>query len=287
MLNGNSILHVNQGPGLIYSTTEIKGYYNDLTEKVIKRENLDTCIPMSYIDTGEKIFFPIEIFQYGLGAYDLYLLNNDNLMLKKTISCANWAIENQQTNGGWSTFAHQTPNHPYSSMAQGEGISLLVRMYIETNNKCYYNAAKRAIDFMLLSIENGGTTKYKGDWVYFLECTHEPLVLNGWIFSIWGIVDYYKLTKNVYVKQVLDATLMTLENKVSYFDKGFWSMYDCEKRICSPFYHKLHIAQLRVMYDLSNRDVYRIYADKWEKYQQSFCNRKRAFMIKVVQKICE
>jgi heparosan-N-sulfate-glucuronate 5-epimerase len=32
-------------------------------------------VPMTIVDTGEQIYFPIAVFQYGLGAYDLYLLN--------------------------------------------------------------------------------------------------------------------------------------------------------------------------------------------------------------------
>ena len=68
MLTGKSISHVDQGAGKIYSVDEIRGYYNNLTEKVTKREDLGDQVPVSSVDTGETIFFSIEIFQYGLGA---------------------------------------------------------------------------------------------------------------------------------------------------------------------------------------------------------------------------
>ena len=109
MLSGNSISHVDQGIGKIYSVDSIKGYYNDLTEKVTKREDLGSEVPMSSVDTGETIFFPIEIFQYGLGAYDLFLLKNDNKMLEKVSAAANWAVENQQEDGSWVTFTYENP----------------------------------------------------------------------------------------------------------------------------------------------------------------------------------
>ena len=285
MLTGNSISHVNQGIGKIYSVDKIKGYYNDLTEKVIKREDLGNKVPMSSVDTGEIIYFPIEIFQYGLGAYDLFLLNNDKKMLKKVRAASEWAVDNQQADGSWITFTYENPEHPYSSMAQGEGISLLLRAYLEFKDEKYISAVKKAVKFMLLPLEKGGTTKYDGNDVYFYECTEDPLILKGWIFSLWGVMDYCKFFQDPEIKDILDRTLGTLKRRLPDFDIGYWSMYEDGMRICSPFYHKLHIAQLNVMYELTDSDIYKVYADKFLKYQNDGLNRKRAFVKKAMQKL--
>ena len=286
MMTGKSISHVNQGVGTCYSKTDIKGYYNDLTEKVTK-DDVNILVPKYYVDTGEKIYFSIGIFQYGLAAYDLYLRTNDKSMLKKTFACADWALNNQQKDGSWVTFSYKNPQKPYSSMAQSEGISLLLRCYKETGESKYLSAAEKAKDFMLLPLEDGGTTKYSGNDVFFYEYTAGALVLNGWIFSIWGIMDYCKLTNDEKTSKVLEKTLASLKKKLPDFDIGYWSKYDAGKNICSPFYHKLHITQLRTMYDLFGDDVYKNYADRWEKYQNSPLNRKRAFLKKALQKIFE
>lgn len=285
MLTGNSISHVNQGIGKVYSVKNITGYYNDLTEKVTKREDLGENVPMSSVDTGEIIYFPIEIFQYGLGAYDLYLLNNDKSMLTKVKAASDWAVNNQQNNGSWITFTYENPDHPFSSMAQGEGISLLLRAYLGLKEDKYLIAAKKAVQFMLLPLEQGGTTKYDGNDIYFYECTEDPLILNGWIFSLWGIMDYCKYFEDNEIKSVLNKTLSTLEKRLSDFDIGYWSLYEDGMRICSPFYHKLHIAQLNVMYELTGSDVYKKYADKFEEYQNKRINRNRAFVEKAMQKL--
>lgn len=287
MLAGKSISHVNQGTGMIYSVDKIEGYYNNLTEKVTKREDLGNKVPMSSVDTGEIIYFPIEIFQYGLGAYDLYLLNSDKQMLIKVKAAADWAFDNQKGDGSWATFTYENPKHPFSSMAQGEGISLLLRAYLGLHDEKYIDAAKKAIKFMLLPLEQGGTTKYEGDNVFFYECTEEPLILNGWIFSLWGIMDYCKFFDDPNVKRILDKTLSTLERKLPDFDVGYWSMYEDGMRICSPFYHRLHIAQLSVMYELTSTNIYKLYADKFQEYQNNGINRKRAFMKKAMQKILQ
>lgn len=286
MLTGKSISHVNQSVGTCYSKEEIAGYYNDLTEKVNK-DNPDILVPKYYVDTGEEIFFSIGIFQYGLAAFDLYLKTDEELFKKKFLACADWAISNQEENGGWKTFIYKNPDKPYSSMAQGEGISLLVRCYKHTNEKKYLLSAEKAKDFMLKSIENGGTTEYIGDDVYFYESTYMPLVLNGWIFSIWGIYDFCKLTHDAEALQILNRSLDSLIKKLPDFDIKYWSKYADNKSVCSPFYHKLHIEQLKVMYDLFGESIFNEYAQKWQGYLNKRANRIRAFIVKAFQKIFE
>jgi hypothetical protein len=39
------------------------------------------------------------------------------------------------------------------------------------------------------------------------------------------------------------------------------------------------------MYNLTESEIYNVYANKWEKYQNSGLNRKRAFIRKAIQKI--
>lgn len=286
MLTGKSIYHVNQGIGTCYSKTEVAGYYNDLTEKVTK-DDPQILVPKYHVDTGEEIYFSIGIFQYGVAAYDLYLKTKETIYKEKLIACAEWAVENQQEDGGWKTFTHVRPEHPYSAMAQGEGVSMLIRAHIVSQDERYMAAVCKAKDFMLRPISEGGTTRYQDEDVYFYECTCDPLILNGWIFSLWGLYDYCKYQNDENAEKVLAATLSSLKKKLPEFDIQYWSKYEDGKRVCSPFYHKLHVAQLRAMYDLFGDPIYREYADKWENYQNSFWKRKRAFCKKVIQKVFE
>ena len=285
-MKGKSISHVNQGEGSCYSKTEVAGYYNDLTEKVTK-DDPKILVPQYHVDSGEKMYFSIGVFQYGLASYDLFIKTSEDIYRNKLMACADWAVDNQQEDGGWDAFSYKNPEHPYSAMAQGEGISLLIRAHILTQNDKYLNALHKAKLFMLKPIEDGGTTEYDGEDVLFYEYTACPVILNGWIFSLWGLYDYCKYLNDEEARKVLDATLLTLKNRLADFDAGYWSKYDGGKRVCSPFYHKLHIAQLRTMYDLFGDSIYKQIADKWEEYQNSFWKRKRAFCKKAIQKVFE
>ena len=288
MLVGKSVHHVNQDEGKYYLKDHVKGYYNNLTEKVSRFGAKDASVPKSFVDTGEEIYFSIEIFQYGLAAYDLYLASDqkDKSMLDKVIACANWGVDNQLEDGSWITFAYETPDYPFSAMAQGEGVSLLIRAYNETKDERYVICLKKAMRFMLTPFENGGPTLYNNDGVFLYECPKDPLILNGWIFSFWGLWDYCLTFKDdTDAKYILRRTLDTMVKWLPKFDLPYWSMYEDGKRICSPFYHKLHIAQLNVMYDLTGRDEFKHYAERWDNFQHNRLYRNIAFCKKAIQKV--
>lgn len=291
MLTGNSILHVNQNEGLCYSTKELKGYYNNLTEKVLKSNINDNSIPTVTLEINnrtQEIIMTTAVFQYALGAYDLYLINKDKEMLSKVINCANWAIENQKNNGGWITFDYIYPDAPYSAMSTGEGISLLLRVYKETGNELYLTAADKAYTFLITDVEKGGVSKIDSSNLYLYEYTHKPLVLNGWIFAFWGLYDYNLFYNTTKTHEILTLAAKTLSKYISSFDRKFWSNYDIKgKIITSPFYHKLHIAQLKILYEQTSDEVFLKYAELWQSYNKNLIYKTIAFIMKAYQKIKE
>ena len=287
MLLGKSIMHVNQDEGKCYSVSEICGYYNNLTEKVTKAQP-DEKIPTMVTQFGQKIYFPIAVFQFGLGAYDLYLIHNENIYYEKFMACAEWAVQNQEENGGWSNFFYIYPKAPYSAMAQGEGISLLLRAYKETGNNIYWERAKKALEFMIAPIENGGTAYYDGEDIYLMEYTHKSVVLNGWIFSVFGIIDFLKIEpKNKEISEIYEKTIKTMIKSLGKFDCGYWSLYCADGLICSPFYHRLHIAQLSVLHKLTGNEQFLEYKKKWSRYNDNKLYKTKAFIRKAIEKIKE
>lgn len=275
-----------QGVGQFYSVNEIKGYYNDLREKVVNGPSLaDYEIPQYYKDNGEKFTFSIGVMQYGLASYDLFLETGEQKHLNKMFLCADWAVSNQKENGGWETFSHLYPNHPYSAMAQGEGVSLLLRAHKESKNEKYLSAANKAVYFMLVPTDQGGVCISNGKDLIFKEYTERPIVMNGWIFAVWGLFDYVKAVNDPKIGAAYEKSLATLERYIPHYDLGYWTRYDYSDRIAAPFYHKLHIDQFTVMYDITKHDIFKIYKNKFIKYQHSFLCRNKAFLIKAFQKL--
>ena len=290
MITGKSVWHVNQDIGKFFSKNEIRGSYNNRTEKVLKMpELLDSEeLPKLNLEGGKYTVFPVAIFQYGLGAYDLFLKTNETRYEKKFMQCVNWAMEYMDKKGRWNNFSHYCPDFPYGAMAQGEGVSLLIRGYKHTGNGGFLEAAQKAIDFMLLPIEKGGTTKYEGGDAYLLEYTFKGMVLNGSIFSWWGLYDFVLATKdNGKYQNMLETTLQTLVRVLPKFRCSYWSMYSLDRLIASPFYHNLHIAQMQAMYELTGEPLFDEYAKRWIGQQKKYIYKALAFVRKVCQKIVE
>lgn len=287
MILGNSSYHVNQNEGKCYSIDDIKGYYNNLTEKITRFGEDGISLPITKHDNGSSGYFSIAIFQYGLAAYDLWLMTNESRMHSIFYKCVEWAIENQDVNGAWKTFHLQNANEPYSAMAQGEGISLLSRAYIDSGNETYKSASCRAVKFLLKDKKDGGVAEFIDNKIFLYEFTYLPLVLNGWIFAAWGLLDYYKISGDNQIREYWNNTVDTIAETLSLYDAGYWSFYNLNHNIASSFYHNLHIAQLDVMYSLTGNVTFKFFSDKWKKFNKNPVYKSIAFLNKVYQKLIE
>jgi heparosan-N-sulfate-glucuronate 5-epimerase len=73
------------------------------------------------------------------------------------------------------------------------------------------------------------------------------------------------------------------------FDVGFWSLYEQSgtrmKMLASPFYHRLHIVQLKVMHKLTGEDVFRVYAERWQAFLEDAFKRYLAMSYKSIFKL--
>lgn len=289
IITGTSIMHVNQNMGKSFKPGALEGYFNNLTEKVLKDTvSLENkTLPSAEDESGNPVVFPVAIFQYGLGAYDLFLQTAQEQYRHQFLLCAQWAFDNQLESGAWSNFYFVYPDNPYGAMCQGEGSSLMLRAHKLTGEEKYLAAAKKALDFMLLPIEQGGTAKYNGEELVLLEYTHLPAVLNGWVFALAGLYDMVVADYGEKYEAALHQTIKTLVKYLPKFDSGYWSLYDLGGKLTSPFYHNLHIAQMQALALMTGEDIFDQFAEKWAKYEKNPLKKGIAFSKKAIQKILE
>lgn len=293
ILLGKNRVAIQQTRGKYYSKYEIAGYYNDLTGKVCEDTLLDTYgIPINIIEGNRKVYFPISIFQYALGVWDLYIESKDESYKRKFMTQCDWIVQNQQDDGSWNCFGPiGYEKLTVSSMGQGEAISVLARAYKLTGEEKWKKAAIEAMNFMIRPIEAGGTLRAEGNEIFFEEYADlegiKKSVLNGWIFSLFGVYDFLKLEKDKTIQEIYEKSLKTLKNSLQYYDIGYWSYYDLTGRIASPAYHKLHIALLHTLADITDDNTFSTVADKWEKYSNSRCKKMLAILGKIFQKFNE
>jgi hypothetical protein len=245
---------------------------------------------------------PIAIAQYGLARYNRFLASASDDDRVAFLRQADWLVENLKPNRhGVPVWNHdfdweyvETLRNPwYSGLAQGQGISLLVRAHNATDEPRYLESAARAYISLTEQTDAGGVLAFdeQGDvWIeeYIVESpTH---ILNGFIWALWGVRDYHLATGNEEADELWNAGVRTLVRNLPSYDIGFWSLYDLSRpdgarMIASSFYHRLHVAQLQVMSALTGMEEFGRHAERWENYSSSWFNRQRSLLEKVRFKI--
>lgn len=289
-------------PGI---TPEALGpYYMTFTSKADYPGPFDDAgVPqLNYRGKLGRQYNPIAIAQYGLGNWNLYLQTKDHDRRRKAFLNADWLVQHLEKNPHgllvWNhhfDWEYRSPLKApwYSGLAQGQGISLLVRVHQETGDARYLQAARQAFQVFNRTVAEGGVID-KGDgkehWIEEYLVTPPTHILNGFMWALWGVHDYCLVTKDRDAKQVWYESIHTLTKALVTYDTGYWSLYEHSgtklRMVASPFYHSLHIVQLKIMHQLTGEAVFKETAERWESYGRSFFRRKRAWIQKALFKVC-
>jgi heparosan-N-sulfate-glucuronate 5-epimerase len=283
---------------------ELGEYYMSFAEKADYNGDYDgSGIPLlNYRGSIGRQYNPIAIAQWGLGNYNLFCRSQEARRKRKFLAASDWLCAHlEQNSNGVSVWNHHFDweyrsrlRAPwYSALAQGQGISLLVRAYCDTGSAKYLKAAERAFASFCLPTHEGGVT-FTDDLgnIWFEEYIVAPPthILNGFIWALWGVYDFLLATRSAQSKDRFDKAVHTLKTNLHRYDLGFWSLYEHSgttlPMIASRFYHSLHIAQLRIMHRLTQDPSFASFADKWESYGRSRSNRTRALCWKTAFKLC-
>ena len=190
------------------SSTELGEYYMLFAEKADYAGLYDSAgIPqLDYRGAIGPQHNPIAIAQYGLGNYNLFRRTDSPERRQKFLKTANWLVDHLEANPhGLFVWNHyfdweyrDTLRSPwYSGLAQGQGISLLVRAHKESADPRYLDAAQKALAAFYRPLTEGGVafTDDQGD-IWFEEYIVSPPthILNGFIWAAWGVYDYFLAT---------------------------------------------------------------------------------------------
>ena len=285
MLSGKGVLHIDKGEGVSWSLEEVRGYYIDYSGKTANPID-EAGLPYSKLADGRVENLPITVIQYGLGCYEKILLGDESFTVPMKTS-ADYMLKTQHEDGMWDAFKAQKKTDYYSSMIQSQGVSLMLRTYKLTGEEKYLDSAQRAFAAMLKPVGEGGTALLKNGHIQLLEAIDRPMILNGAIYSSFGVLDMWVMTGEEKYHEILISVLDAIKDELKKFDTGFWSKYCLDGAYASPFYHKVHITQLRLLAKLYDDDVFLQEAQKYEKYMSRRVYYLLAFVIKAFQKLTE
>lgn len=241
---------------------------------------------------------PINIAQYGLGHAEYWYAKGSETSRLHFLQTADWHVRSLVDHGGYGLWLAKfdwlgIPAPWCSAMAQGQGISLLVRAYRETDRQEYLDSAVCAARAMQRSTSEGGVTRKLDQQTYFYEeIPSDPptSILNGHFFALWGLFDLEAAGVSEF-HGLWEAGVNGLKTLLPRFDVGFWSRYDLSHgwppNLANAFYHELHMLQLEVMERLTGDPLFRAYQRRWERQAQFFGNRLLALILKVTHKVCK
>ncbi|MBS7530769.1 AGE family epimerase/isomerase [Hazenella sp. IB182353] len=193
---------------------------------------------------------------------DIAVYEDDSMFFPYDFDVKLHGIETERFDPSW-----------YSAMAQGQALSAFARLYELTEDAKYLEWADKTYNSLIKMKKGteGGIWVSRIDKNGYLWLEEYPLedptmVLNGKIFAIAGIYDYYQVKKNPLVKKYLTASITTTYDHVEeYRLKDDVSKYGLKHDHQSKYYHGVHIDQLNYLYDMTKDEYFKEMAEAFFK----------------------
>ena len=171
--------------------------------------------------------------------------------------------------------ADAMPTPWYSSMAQGEALSLFTRLAVVTGNPAWRSAADRTFASFLVPRRATGpwVTEQDADKHVWLEEFAAPNgrpapdhTFNGHNFAAVGIDDYLQLTGDPRAATLLDGALTSSLARLPQLRTPSWESHYCLRHptVVSNRYHRIHIEQMLWFFQMTGDPVFARWADTLE-----------------------
>lgn len=240
----------------------------------------------------EQYFHPVATAQYALAKLDEAEQTGSEESLEAARVNGQALIDHADTVDGGLYFPYpfdfplggrvrHTLHAPWwSAMAQGEALSLFVRLFEATGEKKWRTAA----DQTFLTLDDRGPRKKpwsvyvdRRKYLWFEEYAGDTpplIVLNGHMFAMFGLWDYHHLTGSPKAARLFDAGATTLREYLPLFRKdGEASFYCLRLPLCrkpswqNEKYHGIVERQMRFIADMTDE---RWFAQEANRYAADF-----------------
>ena len=204
---------------------------------------------------------PVDQAQYGLKLLESYRLNNDPAYLARALLQAQRLVDRHIVHGGWwypYPFVwriHQqfeTYNPPwFSMMAQGQAMSLFVRLYRLLGDAQWKTAADQTFaTYSVAPVAGQPWGVYTVGNLLWLELYPSPvavrgdLTYNGHMWSMFGLYDYWQLTHDAGCADLLRGALTTTRDAGPLVRQPGWRSHYCvTHQVEGGKYHTYHMIE--------------------------------------------
>jgi hypothetical protein len=218
----------------------------------------------------------------------IYFLNNANWLVNNLVKKRNYAL--LQYDFPLATYSLNPPW--YSAMANGLALQVLVKAHEITHDSKYLIAAKNLLNAFFIEVNDGGIT-YKdssNEWWYEEYATNDKnamvsRVLNGMMYAVLGIYDYYKYTNDADAKLLFDKGVNSIKKEISKYNDNGYSYYDLLGNPAGK-YHQIHADLTKQLYILTGEPIFNKYYELWKNYGSLDSNVKQIKMATSKTDLC-
>ena len=193
------------------------------------------------------------------------------------INSVNWLVDNSVQKDDFSTFEYRYDWPTYnlkqpwrSAMANGEALTPLVKAHEMTGDISYLDTAKRLLNSFFIEVEDGGVTYKDSDSSWWYEeyvadniGAEESRVLNGMLFALIGVYEYYKYTNDMDAKLIFDKGVNSVKENLAKYDDGNGHSYYDILHNPPDKYHLIHVDLLNKLFGITHEEIFREYSEKW------------------------
>ena len=203
-----------------------------LYEFVIDNEGI-ILFKQKFFEGKKLIYQPITIIQTALDLYNDYCSDQDEIKKMMFLKYAEKASSLLTGSRGGAAFystvrqkiAGYKFKKPYrwtGCMENGMFLSVLIRAHSITNEKKYLLLAKKLLPPFEIEVGKGGfrSVDRDGNWWYeeFGAEISRHHVLNGFVYALLGLHEYYEYTKETKAKNLFERGIKTLDKNLGVFD---------------------------------------------------------------------
>lgn len=262
-------------------------YFDKPPADIYGRELDDTGLAIYYERNSDDVRtdHPVVYAQYGISALLEYERTGEQRWLDRAVRQAEQleTMRTERGDGWWYpysfdwTYEDRTLTAPWwSGMAQGQALSLFTRLARTTGDERWVFAA----DHTWASFQQEPSATEP--WSTFIDDNHlwfeeyagdQPplMVLNGQIFAIFGLFDYWQFTQDPEVAEYLDGGATTVLSIMPEIrepgDVSYYCVQDnfCEReRWQDEKYHVIHSWQLNTLARITGDVSFSEWADQLE-----------------------
>jgi heparosan-N-sulfate-glucuronate 5-epimerase len=252
-------------PGRFLERDSVRGYFIDFTTKTT-----------SSSARAPDALNPAGLAQLGLGWWERMLAGERRAADEFLVVCE--ALEKRAVaERGALWWPSKVPVNKYvplsvfSSLPQAQVISVFIRAFLLTGESRWESLALRALP-TLLSSRTSELVRETEFGPVLEESPSEPPshILNGWIYALFGLWETRIGIGHERAAEMFESSTACLRTMLRFYDVGWWTRYSLYPHrlpdLAKPFYHRLHVHQVEVLYHLFGHSEFGDAAHRWSRY---------------------